>query len=173
MDFFWSNTYGHYTFSLMLLNNFFIYFSSFFFGSWYKRRYKHRLGVNIRVKIICLLSWSDCWHPCDNVLSLAKFSVYLNDASITTTEGQLKPSWSGLMDEWMNEWMNEWNVIDKSLDKSRGQHTVYMSAASSDVSIQGCNWQPLSVHWWAYCNPRAHDMNDVCNEVNHTIVKLS
>ena len=29
---------------------------------------------------------------CDNVLSIAKFSVYLNDASITTTEGQLKPS---------------------------------------------------------------------------------
>ena len=32
---------------------------------------------------------------------------------------------------------------------------------SSDFSIQGRQWQPLSVHLWVYCNlPTAHDMND-------------
>ena len=32
---------------------------------------------------------------------------------------------------------------------------------NSDVSTQWRQWQPLSVHLWAFCNPpTAHDMND-------------
>ena len=36
-----------------------------------------------------------------------------------------------------------------------------MLTASSDLSMQGRHWQPLSVHLWAHCNPPiAYEMND-------------
>ena len=58
------------------------------------------------------------------------------------------------------EWMNEDSWM-------RGQRTcpltIYfnMWTVSSDVSTQRRNWQPLSVHLWAYCTHPAHDVNDV------------
>ena len=43
-----------------------------------------------------------------------------------------------------------------------------MLTVSVDISIQGRQGQPLSVHLWAHCNPLiAHDMNDMWN-VDHT-----
>ena len=53
----------------------------------------------------------------------------------------------------------------------RGQQTcpltIYfnMWTVSSDVSTQRRNWQPLSVHLWAYCTHPAHDVNDVMCDV--------
>ena len=52
----------------------------------------------------------------------------------------------------------------------RGQQTcpltIYfnMWTVSSDVSTQRRNWQPLSVHLWAYCTHPTHDVNDVMCE---------
>ena len=69
--------------------------------------------------------------------------------------------------KWMNEWMNEWVSEEPWM---RGQQTcpltihVNMWTVSSDVSIQGCRWQPLSVHLWDYCTHPAHDVNDVICE---------
>ena len=36
-----------------------------------------------------------------------------------------------------------------------------MITIHSDISIQECHWQPLSVHLWAYCTHPTHDVNDV------------
>ena len=36
-----------------------------------------------------------------------------------------------------------------------------MITINSDISIQECHWQPLSVHLWAYCTHPTHDVNDV------------
>ena len=50
-------------------------------------------------------------------------------------------------------------------DNSRAfYNTFYMWTVSSDVSIQRRNWQPLSVHLWAYCTHPTHDVNDVMCE---------
>ena len=52
----------------------------------------------------------------------------------------------------------------------RGQQTypltihVNMWTVSSDVSIQRRQWQPPSVHLWAYCTHPTHDVNDVMCE---------
>ena len=49
-----------------------------------------------------------------------------------------------------------------SRERSDDRKYVCASQAtvSSDVSIQGLQWQPLSVHLWAYCYPpTAHDIN--------------
>ena len=44
-----------------------------------------------------------------------------------------------------NEWMK--------CPGLEGNRLVFMLTLSSDVSIQGRQGQPLSVHLWAYCNP--------------------
>ena len=64
--------------------------------------------------------------------------------------------------EWM-KWMKTWGWED-----NRHPHLQYiifnMWTVSSDISIQRCHWQPLSVHLWAYCTHPAHDVNDVMSE---------
>ena len=53
------------------------------------------------------------------------------------------------------EWINEWNnfVDDRTADISSWNYTIFTLTVSLDVSIQRCQWQPLSVHSWAYHNP--------------------
>ena len=64
----------------------------------------------------------------------------------------------------------------RTLASSRGCSLVInMLTVSSDVSMQGRHWQPLTVHLWAYCNPPiAHDkmMRDAW-KVDHTAGKTS
>ena len=70
---------------------------------------------------------------------------------------------SSFLNRFNNEWMNEESWM-------RGQQTCPLAihfnmwTVSSDVSIQRCHWQPLSVHLWAYCTHPAHDVNDVMSE---------
>ena len=64
----------------------------------------------------------------------------------------------------------------RTLASSRGcSLAINMLTVSSDVSMQGRHWQPLTVHLWAYCNlPIAHDkmMRDPW-KVDHTARKTS
>ena len=63
------------------------------------------------------------------------------------------------MNEWRNERTNE-RTNERMNEESwmRGQQTCPLTihfnmwTVSSDVSIQRCHWQPLSVHLWAYCS---------------------
>ena len=56
--------------------------------------------------------------------------------------------------------MNEWRVVDGRITDVPS----YMRTVSSDVCIQRCHWQPLSVHLWAYCPHATHDVNDVISK---------
>ena len=63
----------------------------------------------------------------------------------------------------VNEKMNEESWM-------RGRQTCPLSihfnvwTVSSDVSIQRCHWQPLSVYLWAHCTHPTHNVNDVMSE---------
>ena len=65
-------------------------------------------------------------------------------------------------------WMNEWRVVDdRTTDVSSYKTFFNLRTVSSDVSIQDIQrrqWQPLSVHLWAYCTHPAHYVNDVMCE---------
>ena len=64
----------------------------------------------------------------------------------------------------------------RTLASSRGcSLAINMLTVSSDVSMQGRHWQPLTVHLWAYCNPPiAHDkMMREAWKVDHTAGKTS
>ena len=67
------------------------------------------------------------------------------------------------MNEGMNEWKNEESCMT---EQQTCPPTIYfnMWTVSSDVSIQRCHWQPLSVHLWSYCTHLNHDVNDVMCE---------
>ena len=70
-----------------------------------------------------------------------------------------------VMNKWMNEWMNEWRVVDeRTTDVPSFQCIFNMRTVSSDANIQRRQWQPLSVHLWAYCTHPNHDVNDVMFE---------
>ena len=64
----------------------------------------------------------------------------------------------------------------RTLASSRGcSLAINMLTVSSDVSMQGRHWPPLTVHLWAYCNPPiAHDkiMRDAW-KVDHTAGKTT
>ena len=47
-------------------------------------------------------------------------------------------------------------------DMTSVHYVLNMSTVSTDLSKQGCHWQSLSVHLWAFCNPPiTQDMNDL------------
>ena len=52
--------------------------------------------------------------------------------------------------------------IKEQQDMTSLHYVWNMSTVSTDLSKQGCHWQPLSVHLWAFCNPPiTQDMNDL------------
>ena len=59
-------------------------------------------------------------------------------------------------------WKKNLNHVMYIMSWIKGQQDM-ASLVSTDLSKQGCHWQPLSVHLWAFCNPPiTHDMNDLC-----------
>ena len=51
--------------------------------------------------------------------------------------------------------------IRRQQDMPSLSYIISILTVSLDFSIQVCQWQPLLVHLWAYCNPPiAHYMND-------------
>ena len=53
-------------------------------------------------------------------------------------------------------WVNEMNEDLRMRGQQTSPLTIHfnMWTVSSDISIQRCHWQQLSVHLWAYCTPQ-------------------
>ena len=63
----------------------------------------------------------------------------------------------------LNHVMYIMSWIKGQQDMASLHYVLNMSTVSMDLSKQGCHWQPLSLHLWAFCNPPiTHDMNDLC-----------